>query len=197
LQTLNDRMAAALPASCARLGDSVTEVARCDEKWRVSALSKAVEFDAVVVATPADVTRRLLAPLDAAFNELLVMDASSAIVVALAFAPEAPRSLRIPRGFGFLAPRTSRREAEPQLLACTFVDQKFEHRVPEGGVLLRAFFSGDDAPRRLGSSDGEIVALAWRQLSTLLEAIAGSHRLWLCDAGRVRWRSMRSGIWNE
>ena len=56
----------------------------------------------------------------------------------------------------------------PSLLACTFVDQKFSHRAPEGGVLLRAFFGGASAPLLLDSSDDEIIALAHRQLSALL-----------------------------
>jgi len=169
LQTLIDRMVAALPASSVRLNDSVTKVAKSGEKWHVFASSKD-EFDAVIVATPADVTRGLLAPLDSAFDELLAMDASSAIVVALAFAPETAKSLRIPRGFGFLVPqsRTVDQMSAPQLLACTFVDQKFSHRAPDGAVLLRAFFGGRSAPLLIDSRDDEILDLAQRQLSSLL-----------------------------
>ena len=134
----------------------------------------AEEFDAVVVATPADGTRSLLGPIDvafdgAAFDELLAMDASSAIVVALAFAPEKAKSLRIPVGFGFLVPQVQANvHQDPQLLACTFVDQKFSHRVPEDAVLLRAFFGGEAAPRLLDAPEDEILSLARRQLSTLL-----------------------------
>jgi oxygen-dependent protoporphyrinogen oxidase len=167
LQILVDRMAAALPASCVRLNDRVVEVANSAGKWRVSASSSG-EFDAVIVATPADVTRRLLSPLNSGFDELLAMDASSAIVVALAFAPEIAKSLRIPQGFGFLMPQHGREPDRPSLLACTFVNQKFVSRVPEGAVLLRAFFGGESAPLLLNSSDDEIVTLARKQLSILL-----------------------------
>lgn len=168
LQTLIDRMAAALPSGCVRLQSAVANVDRFGEKWRIGASAGIEEFDAVIVATPADVTRKLLAALDPTFDELLAMDASSAIVVALAFAPEAGKHLRIPHGFGFLVPRAGGADREPNLLACTFVDQKFFHRVPEGAVLLRAFFGGESAPLLLGSSDDEIVALAGRQLSDFL-----------------------------
>jgi oxygen-dependent protoporphyrinogen oxidase len=169
LQTLVDRMAAALPPSSIRLQEKVHKIEFKSEKWCISG-SFTDEFDAVFIATPADVTRGLLLPIDSAFDELLAMDASSAIVVALAFAPEIAKSLRIPRGFGFLVPQSHRadRPNAPQLLACTFVDEKFPHRVPEGGVLLRAFFGGASAPLLLDSSDDEIIALALRQLSTLL-----------------------------
>ena len=169
LQTLIDRMAAALPASSIRLQEKVRKIEFKSEKWWISG-SFAKEFDVVVLATPADATRGLLLPIDSAFDELLAMDASSAIVVALAFAPEIAKSLRIPRGFGFLVPQSHRadRPNAPQLLACTFVDQKFGHRALEGGVLLRAFFGGASAPLLLDSSDDEIIALAHRQLSALL-----------------------------
>jgi protoporphyrinogen/coproporphyrinogen III oxidase len=169
LQTLIDRMTAALPSSSVRLHEAVAGIQRSGSKWLVRTLAAAQEFDAVVVATPADATRRLLAPLDAAFDELLAMDASSAIVVALAFAPEKAKTLRIPRGFGFLVPQVqSNVNQEPQLLACTFVDQKFPHRAPEGAILLRAFFGGEAAPRLLDAPEDEILSLARRQLSTLL-----------------------------
>ncbi len=78
LQMLIDRMVATLPRPAFDWAAQLTEVTRSDEKWRVSALSEASKFDAVVIATPADVTRRLLEPLDPAFDELLTMDASSA-----------------------------------------------------------------------------------------------------------------------
>lgn len=169
LQTLVDRMVAVLPASSVRLNDAVTQVMQSGEKWRVEASSGTEEFDAIVVATPADVTRKLLMPIDSSFDELLAMDASSAIVVAFAFAADRAKSLRIPRGFGFLVPQTkAASHRDPQLLACTFVEQKFPHRAPEGAVLLRAFFGGEAAPLLLDSSDDEIVALAQRQLSALL-----------------------------
>jgi oxygen-dependent protoporphyrinogen oxidase len=169
LQTLMDRMVAALPASSIRFGEAVIGLERNGSKWLVRRAATAEEFDAVVVATPADGTRSLLARLDVAFDELLAMDASSAIVVALAFAPEKAKSLRIPGGFGFLVPQVqANMKQDPQLLACTFVDQKFSHRVPEGAVLLRAFFGGEAAPRLLDAPEDEIISLARRQLSTLL-----------------------------
>ncbi len=167
LQTLIDRMVATLPASSIRLHDRVTKVAKSGGKWRVVA-SNGDEFDAVFVATPADVTRTLLTPLDPSFDELLAMDASSAIVVALAFAPGIAKSLRIPRGFGFLVPQATARPDAPSLLACTFVDQKFLHRAPDGAVLLRAFFGGESALLLADSSDSEVIELALRQLASRL-----------------------------
>jgi oxygen-dependent protoporphyrinogen oxidase len=169
LQTLIDRMVVTLPASSLRMREAVTSVSQGDNGgWRVQSSSGIEVFDRVVIATPADATRQLLAPLDSDFDDLLAMDASSAITVAIAFAKEQAIRMRIPRGFGFLVPQTADKKQEPSLLACTFVDQKFAHRVPDGSLLLRAFFGGSSAPLLLDASDDEIVSRAMRQLSQLL-----------------------------
>ncbi len=85
-----------------------------------------------------------------------------------AFDRESSKRMKIPEGFGFLVPQRDQpasEDVDPKLLACTFVDQKFAHRVPEGCVLLRAFFGGQAAPRLLGQTDEAIVDLALHHLS--------------------------------
>lgn len=169
LGTLIDRMSAELAPEAVRLSSPVIRLERDGPQWRVSTASGAEMFDAVIVATPAHVARQLLAPLDARFVGPLTMEATSAVVVALAFQPEKAKALRIPRGFGFLDPPSKTSPAiDPSLLACTFVDQKFAYRAPEGGVLLRGFFGGDAAPALLSESDEFIATLARRRLSRLL-----------------------------
>jgi oxygen-dependent protoporphyrinogen oxidase len=102
------------------------------------------------------------------------MHATSAIVVALAFDPEQAEGLRIPPGFGYLVPQTA--DDEPfQLLACTFVNQKFCHRVPEGGILLRGFFGGDTAGRLLHEHDDTLAIVAARRLSEVLGELPSPH----------------------
>ena len=101
---------------------------------------------------------------------LLPQQATSAIVVALAFAGAQAAHLRIPGGFGFVVPQTFDGESGPthQLLACTFVHQKFPGRAPEGAVLLRAFFGGDSGDALLGEADDKLVERARLQLSRVL-----------------------------
>jgi oxygen-dependent protoporphyrinogen oxidase len=48
------------------------------------------------------------------------------------------------------------------------MDQKFAHRVPEGGRLLRGFFGGATADGLLDRSDAEIAALARTELEAVL-----------------------------
>jgi len=171
LETLVDRMVAKLPAASLRLGHPVMHIEQNGSAWRLTAGDRLdARFDAVVLATPPNVTRDLLQPLNPQMAGLLPQQTSSAILIAFAFAAEQANRLRIPRGFGFVVPRLSRRTAseEHPLLACTFVDQKFSGRVPPGAVLLRAFFGGDSGDALLGETDDKLIERARVQLSRVL-----------------------------
>jgi oxygen-dependent protoporphyrinogen oxidase len=169
LETLIERMTATLPANAVRLNHEVTSLARRGDHWQLEAAGSKLLFDEIILATPAHVTRQLLRPTHADFASLLAMDATSAIVVALAFTADQAKNLRIPRGFGYLTLQRPRHTApDPDLLACTFVDQKFPHRAPEGAVLLRGFFGGDAAPALLGESDAQLTSIVHRQLARTL-----------------------------
>ena len=172
LETLIDHMAGRINPKAIRLNQEVQFLIEQSDTWCVETAEFSDSFDDVVVATPAQVTRRLISPLHADFDVLLNMDATSAIVVALAFSAEHAQDLGIPRGFGYLVPQRanarSEQDSDPQLLACTFVDQKFTDRAPEGAVLLRGFFGGDAAPAILGRYDTDLLALAHKRLSQAL-----------------------------
>jgi oxygen-dependent protoporphyrinogen oxidase len=169
LQSLIDGMAAVIPASAVRLGEPVVSLAPRSGKWRVETAAGAAAFDQVVLAAPVHVARRFVALWNPELAALLDIEASSAVVAAFAFDREQSAKLAIPDGFGFLAPQGSgANPAEPELLACTFVHQKFDHRAPEGCALLRAFFGGDAAPGLLGQPDEAILGLARRRLSRVL-----------------------------
>jgi oxygen-dependent protoporphyrinogen oxidase len=173
LQTLVDRMVARLPAPSIRLGESVARIEALHTGWCITSAAGSEQFDAVVLATPPHVTGPLLRQLNRKGDrmaDLLPQQATSAIVVALAFAPEQAARLRIPRGFGFVVPQASGQAGaeEYPLLACTFVDQKFPGRVPKGAVLLRAFFGGHSADALLGEPDDQLIERARLQLGRIL-----------------------------
>jgi protoporphyrinogen/coproporphyrinogen III oxidase len=174
LETLIDRVIEKLPAGSVRLNHPLLRMDAESAGWRLTTATGTDRFDTLVLATPPHVTRALLQPLEhpvsgqgARIAGLLPERATSAIVVALAFAPTQAERMRIPRGFGFVVPPVSGNEAHP-LLACTFVHQKFPGRVPEGAVLLRAFFGGRSGDALLGEADDQLVALARLQLSRVL-----------------------------
>ncbi len=186
LQTLVERMAVTLPANAIRLNHEVTSLARQGDQWVVESEGNKLLFDQVILATPAHITRQLLRPIHAGFEALLAMDATSAIIVALAFPPGQAKRLRIPRGFGYLTLQRPKRvtlaDSEPELMACTFVDQKFAHRAPDGAVLLRGFFGGDTASSLLGESNAKLISLACRRIARVLgplpEPIVSIVRRW-------------------
>lgn len=162
LGTLIDRMTAAIPQEWIHLGVAAETLRRDGEKWLVTTVAGQESFDALMLAAPAHIARELLAPLDSRAAELIQMDASSAVVVGFGFdeAAAAP----VPSGFGFLVPPSSNN----LLLACTFMDQKFNDRVPPGGRLLRAFFGANKARRVLQCGNDEISAIARMELARIL-----------------------------
>lgn len=176
LEALIDRMAAALAPTSIRLGTAVTSLRRHAQGWTLGTQAhgeapREQTFDAILLATPAHVTRALLQPIHPAAADLLQMDATSAIVVALAFERSRASALRIPRGFGFLVPggnHSPAAEAGPTLLAGTFLDQKFPGRAPQGAVLLRGFFGGEQAPAMLDWTDERIAEAARAHFARLV-----------------------------
>ncbi|HEX4155468.1 MAG TPA: protoporphyrinogen oxidase [Acidobacteriaceae bacterium] len=151
--------------------------------------------DHTLLAASLDATRTLLQPLDVDAAELLPTEASSAILVSLAWSPSVARTFTLSPGFGFLVPplHSDRRhpkrsegpphfarggeklqlptESEPRLLACTFVDQKFPHRAPANARILRAFFGGPTADALASQPNATITHAAITQLRTVLGPI--------------------------
>ncbi len=172
LETLIESMVSKLPGEAVRLGQPVLHIQPESDGWRVTTAGSYEHFDRVILATAPHVTRTLLQSLAGQgprMADLLPQYATSAIVVALAFDPAQAHNMRIPRGFGFVVPPSpTRATTHPQLLACTFVDQKFAHRAPAGAVLLRAFFGGASGDALLAQADDELVALARQQLARTL-----------------------------
>jgi protoporphyrinogen/coproporphyrinogen III oxidase len=160
--TLVDRMIATIPEEWIRLVAEVGFVSYGDEGWLVGTEKEVDRFDAVLMAAPVDVARSLLKPVDARAAELMEMESSSAVVVGFGL-PDAAK-FALPQGFGFLVPPGSGN----LLLACTFVDQKFDDRVPHGGRLVRAFFGGASAERLMRCGNDETAAVARLELARIL-----------------------------
>jgi oxygen-dependent protoporphyrinogen oxidase len=162
LGTLVDRMIATIPEDWVRLASEVSFLSCGEEGWLVGTARGVERFDAVMMAAPVDVARSLLAPLDERAAQLMEMEASSAVVVGFGFSDAT--KFDVPQGFGFLVPQGS----DSLLLACTFVDQKFNDRVPQGGRLVRAFFGGKAADRLMRCGNDETAAVARMELARIL-----------------------------
>jgi len=157
---LRDRLAPGR-VSC---GQRAVELARLPDGYRVTFEGgRTEEAEAVVLALPAYESARLLRPLDAALAAALEeIPYSSSVIVALAY--EQRRVGALPAGFGFLVPAKERR----RLVACTFVNQKYPGRAPEGRILLRCFLGGRRDQGALELSDTEALGIVRRELTEIL-----------------------------
>lgn len=186
--SLVDRLTAQIPSAWLHLNTTVMGLSREGAgPWAVTSSvggrRTTDTFDRVFLALPAQAAAGLLSIVDARAASLLPDQSSSAVLVAFAF-PDAAR-VPVPPGFGLLVPPSStqplslrgegvdvaslRSTETPTLLqACTFVDQKFEYRVPPGGRLLRAFFGGAAATRLAACNNDEIAAIARLELARVL-----------------------------
>lgn len=151
-----------LPRTQIRTGLGVARVVRCDAGFEVELDGgETIVATGVVLATPAFVTAEIVADLD---QELALFHAqipyASSVVVTLAFS----RADVVPLdGYGYVVPRAEGGD----VLACTWSSQKWEHRAPEGAVLLRVYagrFGGRDVTT---DSDDELVAGASAEITFL------------------------------
>ncbi|MES2393700.1 MAG: protoporphyrinogen oxidase, partial [Acidobacteriota bacterium] len=175
IASLTQALIATLPEDRIHLQSSALSLKREGKLWclrystpsgRATPGKSKKHFRHIFLATPADATVTLLKPLAPEAAALIPTDASSAILVAFAWPPESAATFTIPAGFGYLVPSTG----DPtQLLACTFVDQKFPHRTPTGARILRAFFGGPSADALNSATDETIAQAALTQLRQILD----------------------------
>jgi oxygen-dependent protoporphyrinogen oxidase len=122
----------------------------------------AVPASAVVLATPAPVTARLLRQLCPAAATLLeeIPHASTA-TVSLAYRSDDVG--RPPAGYGFVVPRAEGRH----LLAGTWASAKWPGRAPAGQVLVRGYVGGVGREAVLEADDEGLVHLVRAELGAL------------------------------
>jgi protoporphyrinogen/coproporphyrinogen III oxidase len=170
LSTLVAGLLKTLPPASLHLSSPVLKLDMQPVGWAVETPNDVERFDRVLLATPLDTTRRLLASLPCKEAQqaatLLPTDAASGLVVAFGYGAQARPTPTIPDGFGLLV--AARPQKHHSLLACTFLDQKFPGRTLEGSTLLRAFFASSAADELARRSDTEIAAIARNQLTALL-----------------------------
>jgi protoporphyrinogen/coproporphyrinogen III oxidase len=124
---------------------------------------RTTHFDAVILALPALATAQILAACAPELSvELAAIGYTSSITVGLGYDRNVRQSL--PPGFGFLVPRSEGRN----LLAATFLHNKFPHRAPDDRALLRCFFASSNAENIWELSEEAIVAIVRSELQQIL-----------------------------
>jgi oxygen-dependent protoporphyrinogen oxidase len=139
------------------------KIARSGDRWEIGTPSGPVTCDAIVLAAPPPSLAKLLEPLDDRATKIAkdIRCGSSAAVFLAYKRSDVAHPLD---ATGFVVPRSSKNK----IVACTFVSSKWEGRVPEGHVLLRAFVGGAGREAALDASDDELVSVARRELATLM-----------------------------
>jgi oxygen-dependent protoporphyrinogen oxidase len=165
MQQMVDAIVARLDPEAIRLRTHVLRVYPEESAWRVAIEMNGDErFDAVLIATPANVAGTLLDGVDRGLSRnLLDITYSSSVTVTLGYYLDQLKAL--PPGFGFLVPRSEGR----RMLACTFVHNKFPHRAPEGKGILRCFLGGARDEAVLGLTDEQILETVQRELKDILK----------------------------
>ena len=156
-------MASELRRDRVRLSTPVTAVAREGEQWTVSTADSVDRFDAVLLATPAHVTRGLLAPVSPRMAALHEVEATSALIAAFAFSQDfslTPR-LRLP---------CCRRGDEPPAGCHLRRPEVFCTACPKTAAYSAPSLAELPPPRLPHEPDEAIAALALQEL----EAVLGS-----------------------
>jgi oxygen-dependent protoporphyrinogen oxidase len=130
-------METAIAPHCRVIRDEALAVTRDGDDYLVRLEGETLRTRHLIVATPAWAAAELLESLDPAIAKLLSgIGYSSSMTVGVIYdRAQVPQQFH---SFGFLVPKKERRH----LVACTFVDQKFNHRVPANRLLLRCFLGG-------------------------------------------------------
>ncbi len=140
------------------LGQEATQIQKTATGWQVQTQGYLIEAKKLVVALPLNEAWKLLNPMTPA---PLPPPARAKIYnILLGFGPE----VKIPFGFGYLAPRVEKR----YLLGALFSSKMFPDRTPEGCNLLECLVGGRLYPERLEGSDEELIKAAMDDLRQLL-----------------------------
>ncbi len=141
-----------------RESDSSFEVRLEDNSGKHSVLT-----ESLIMATPTDVTGRLLSSLDSSFESLLTsIEYSAVAVVSLGYRKsDVGHSLN---GFGFLVPRS----AGLRVLGTVWNSSLFPGRAREGHALLTSFVGGATDPAATKLKSEELAGLVHREISTVL-----------------------------
>ncbi len=147
-----------------RLNTAVQSVTACDGGYCLTLNDGSIiQARHVVMAVPAFVAAQLLA--DCAPDAIDVLNQIRYVstgTVSLAFRRS---EIELPyNGFGLVIPRSEGRNIN----AITLTSTKFNHRAPEGYVLLRVFFGGSRRPEMMEHDDDLLLRIVRQELRSIM-----------------------------
>ncbi len=163
MQQMVDALVACLDTNSLKTSATVQSVIRQDDGWTVSAGYQTDQFDALIVAIPAQAAAAVLQAADKDLShDLGGIQYSSSVTVTLGYDEKVRASL--PPGFGFLVPRSEGH----RMLAATFVHNKFPHRAPENRAIVRCFLGGARDEQILQVSEPGILEIVRSELREII-----------------------------
>jgi oxygen-dependent protoporphyrinogen oxidase len=163
MEQIVQAVASRLAPSSLRTNTAVREIQPEANCWKISAGENSSNFDGLILAVPAHASGSLLRECAPQLSvELSAIRYTSSITVAMGYDAKVRRSL--PPGFGFLVPRSEGK----QMLAATFVHNKFSHRVPQNRALIRCAFAGANPDALERQSDLQIAGIVREELRQIL-----------------------------
>jgi protoporphyrinogen/coproporphyrinogen III oxidase len=156
-----------------RTGVAVTALRRTPSgnyPWEIDTPATTTPADAVVMATPAPVTARLLGALDPRLAVLVDVKSAGAAIITFSVARHA---IILPStGTGILVPLSSPWSGEGSLMttAVTFLDRKWPHLRRDDDVVLRAHVGRIDDLRWNEMNDEQLVARVCAELRFVLSS---------------------------
>ena len=172
-----------LPQDCIQLNTPVQSIApeatASGDRWKVETADASTIYDAVICASPAAVTARLLqASLPKPASLVAAIPYASSAVVAM-IVNQSELSGRTD-GFGLIVPRKEGRVC----LAISFTSNKYPDRVGHDEILLRVFLGGALNPSIVDLDDARLTELAAQEVRDIL-GWRGKQPNWQAV---IRWR---------
>ena len=172
MEGMSSALKKALPTGIISLGQEVIAIEKMTAKPSQKARyrlqrrgkKKAMEADAVILATPAFVTAKLLRSITADICQLLAtIPYCSTATINLAY--ERSQIGHPLDGYGFVVPRVEKRS----IMAATFSSVKFAGRAPQGQVLLRSFVGGAKNEEIVSWEDSKLLAAVQGDMEEILK----------------------------
>jgi len=163
VRALGNKLGTALLTQTSATGISCQKDGSFDVRLESHGGDESVSTGSLILATPTDVTGRLLSRLDWSFETLLSsIDYAPVAVVSLGYRKkDVGHSLN---GFGFLVPRSAR----VRVLGSVWNSSLFPGRAPAGNALLTSFVGGATDPAATMLEPQDLVSLVHREISPLL-----------------------------
>jgi oxygen-dependent protoporphyrinogen oxidase len=163
LSELIEALVRTLPAESICLRTPATSVSFNGSGYRVATADATISSDAVVLASPAYATARIIRSFNPVLADLCdEVPYASTATVALAFARSAIANPL--NGSGFVVPRVER----TGILAASWLSSKWPGRAPDDRVLMRTFVGGARDPAGFERGDDELVARSLDALRPLI-----------------------------